>query len=166
MLIFLIYKMMVLNEINDPNLISTEQRFIIIVANADLSPGATIEINGVSTSVVVFRDQVNAALSSGTYSAYTLGQPTISGDQQLTSFKISFALSAIEDGGLIPTATGCVKHNNPGANGEYRNGALTIQALNADSFNIDSSTGAASLAGGGLLWESTIFWHKDNNCYE
>ena len=74
-----------------------------------------------------------------------LGTPSASqaanGIFQLTSFKMKFASNAITLGGLHPTATGCVKGNTPSPNGEYRNGALTTQLLDASGLGF--SDGAA-----------------------
>ncbi|MFB3106016.1 MAG: hypothetical protein ACE1ZA_14010, partial [Pseudomonadales bacterium] len=81
---------------------------------------------------------------------------------------------------LLPTKTGCVKGNVPGLAGEYRNGALMIQALDAsdvkagfvfDATNEQYVANSAALhsphgyATKGLLWESTVFWHWDGGCY-
>ena len=67
-----------------------------------------------------------------------------------------------------------MKSNDPGAHGEWRNGALTIQAVavdasGADTFTTDTSISAGGVQGGatsGLLWESTVFWHWNGHaCY-
>jgi hypothetical protein len=99
---------------------------------------------------------------------------------QLLSLKLSFDAFAIISGDLVPTVTGCVKNNTPGALGEYRNGALMIQALDASAvsggFVFDAPTdryvaGSTAIhsplgyATDGLLWESTVFWHWDGACY-
>jgi hypothetical protein len=93
---------------------------------------------------------------------------------------LSFDAYAILNGDLIPTETGCVRGNKPGAKDEYRNGALVVQALDAsdinDGFTLDEdedvyvsdSTSVHATFGhatAGLLWESSMFWHWDGDCY-
>ena len=86
---------------------------------------------------------------------------------------MGFHRLAIASGDLINTATSCVRANAPGANGEWRNGALTLQAVAVDSTGTDAfSTSTALSAGGvqgvatsGLLWETTVFYHWSNVCY-
>ena len=102
------------------------------------------------------------------------------GVTQLTSLKLSFDAFAILNGDLLPTTTGCVRGNTPGVLGEYRNGALMLQALDASSvgggFVFDAATqryvaGSTALhsplgyATEGLLWETTVFWHWNGPCY-
>jgi len=117
---------------------------------------------------------------------FTLDVPTpaqvTQGVQQLFGLKLSFDSFAILKGDLLPTKTGCVKGNVPGALDEYRNGALMIQALDAsnliglprfkydaiaDEWVANSAAMDAPLkyATKGLLWESTVFWHWDGPCY-
>jgi len=159
-------------EISNPS-----QRFKIIIGNAQLSPGGVLEINGTNISVTAYQATPVADLP-----IYVLGTPG-PGETQLTSLKMSFDVNAILNGDLIATETGCVKANAPGAHSEYRNGALTIQAIDADNHQIDtavfnvqgnlvSGTGLAKQMGSlpntdsGLLWESTLFWHWEGGfCY-
>jgi hypothetical protein len=159
------------------------------VANNDLSPGGVLEINGSSISVGAYRGLLDRYLSGTlgpgeTFPLYKRQPPTVSeaanGVVQLSSFKLSFDAFAIISGDIIPTVTGCVRGNDQGALGEYRNGALMIQALDASDvsggFVFDAATqryiaGSTQLhstlgyAMDGLLWESTVFWHWDGPCY-
>ncbi|MEQ1877490.1 MAG: hypothetical protein ABL958_12660 [Bdellovibrionia bacterium] len=140
--------------------IGPTESFIIIVANAQLSPGAIIEINGTSYPVVDYQKKVED-FRSGAASALTVF--TLNSANSLTSLKLKFKADALKSGGLIPTQTGCVVKNDPGINGEYRNGALIVQILNAANARIDATTKTAV---SGLLWESTVFWHKEGaGCY-
>ncbi len=90
---------------------------------------------------------------------------------KLEKLGIYFSEDAIVNGGIIPTETKYVKSNELGANGEWRNGALTIQAIlvNDDGtvgFTTDTSYsngGVQGVATSGLLYESTIFWHFKAN---
>jgi hypothetical protein len=101
------------------------------------------------------------------------------GIEKLDSLKLSFDAFAILSGDIVPTETACVIANDPGALGEYRNGALMIQALdgtdtgdfvfNAATAQYETSSTAIHAAHGyatdGLFWESTVFWHWDEGCY-
>ncbi len=145
-------------QITDPN-----RRFILVVANSSLSPGGVIEINGASLGVVPYESAVEQHVAgSRSLPVYQIGPNPPDGVQQLTSLKMSFSALAIVQGGLIGTATGCVRGNHPGFNGEYRNGALTVQAIDATTGTIDPVHHNATA---GLLWESTVFWHWKGGCY-
>jgi hypothetical protein len=148
-----------------PQLVGQSQRFIIIVANSQLSPGGVLEINGSNVSVTDYQTQVDNLLAQGKLpQVYELAGPITSGDQILSSLKVAFAKDVIQAGGLIPTDTPCVRANDPGLNGEYRNGALTIQLLDPSLAKIDSTTQAAT-ATGGLIYETTLFYHWTGGCY-
>jgi len=184
-------------EINDATgfgIAATDQPFVLTIANSELSPGGLLTINGIETPVVEYQARLNRYLT-GTllpgeaFPVYTFGSPGKAIGkglglgvelQQLLSLTLGFDVNAILDGGLLPTKTGCVKGNVPGAKGEYRNGALMIQALDAsdveggyvldvaaDEYRATSNSIHASLgyATAGLLWESTVFWHWDGPCY-
>jgi hypothetical protein len=174
-----------LDEITD-SAVGDDDIFMLIVANTDLSPGGMIEINGSTMTVWEYANAVDLYLTTGNQKflpRYKIGVPTEAEKkekvQQLTSLKISFDAYTLINGGLIPTATGCVRGNNPGINGEYRNGALMLQALDmsdADELVLNEGTniyendsagvdGALGYATKGLFWESTLFWHWDGDCY-
>ncbi len=163
--------------------------FMLTVANDNLSPGGVLEINGSSISVGAYRALLNRYLS-GTLAAgedfphFKMVPPTtaesLAGVKQLTSLKLSFDTYAILNGDLLPTKTGCVRSNTAGPDGEYRNGALLLQALDAsdvsDGFEFDASDGVyeadsteihwpMGYATEGLLWESTVFWHWSGECF-
>ena len=60
----------------------------------------------------------------------------------------------------------------PGKNNEWRNGALTVQAVavaadGTDGFTTDGSlsSGGHGAATGGLLWEAALFWHWPGDSY-
>jgi hypothetical protein len=112
-------------------------------------------------SAVQYATDFAALLKKGSpLPVYTLGQASVAGDSRLTNFSINFPVNAISSGGLVGLSSGNVKKNNPGANGEYRNGALTIQAIDVDGLSLDLTTGAASLESR-LLWETNLYWHKE-----
>ncbi|MEE9212372.1 MAG: PilC/PilY family type IV pilus protein, partial [Phycisphaeraceae bacterium] len=164
-------------------------KFLISVGNTALSPGGVLEINGASISVgdyraVEKRYLAGALLPGEEFPVYQM-DPTspaeaAAGVKRLTSFKLSFDAFAILSGDLMPTQTSCVKGNVAGALGEYRNGALLVQALAVDPNNqtfvynaaTDTYVGSQSSvhatnghATAGLEWESTVFWHWDGPCY-
>ncbi len=162
-----------LDEI-DEAITDPSQRFKLIIANADLSPGARLSINGAYdatdptswTDATTYDDTALADLT-----VYSLGGA--SGSTPLTALELGFHRLAIPSGDLHPTLTGCVRDNDPGAAGEWRNGALTIQAVEVDSSGADAFTtdtsfsngGVQGVATSGLLWEATMFWHYSGDCY-
>ncbi len=153
----------------------SSQAFKIIVANADLSPAGRLVVNGTYdasdastwTDVDTYDDTALSGLT-----VYSLGG--VAGTTQLTSFGLGFHHLALLSGGVLNTETGCVRDNEPGLYGEWRNGALTIQVVAVDSTGADdfttdtsySSGGVQGVATSGLLWETTVFWHWDGgSCY-
>jgi hypothetical protein len=142
-------------------------RFKFIVGNSSLSPGGQFAINGSTQSV-------------GSYAGTSLSALTIystdgvAGSTKLTSLSMNFATDTISTGGLIPTVTGFVRGNKVGKKGEYRNGALIVQAVkvNADgsaafTTNLaESNGGSQGVAASGLLWECTMFWHWNGGPYQ
>jgi hypothetical protein len=171
------------------NGVAPTEKFILTVANTAMSRGGVLEINGASVGVEEYhaltrRFLANALLPGETFPVYQLATPNAAaaaaGVKRLTSFKMSFDAFAILSGDLMPTVTGCVRGNKPGTLGEYRNGALMVQALDASNMTggytlnaitnqyvtgsnkVDKTHTYATL---GLLWESTMFWHWDGPCY-
>jgi hypothetical protein len=168
--------------------VGNNETFILTIANNAKSPGGIMEINGTSIAVGEYRDLLDRYLSGtmlpgDVFPRYKLNKPTpaegVAGIRQLVSLKMSFDAFAIISGDLIPTDTGCVRGNSPGELGEYRNGALLMQALNAkdpSGFVYDPAIqryvspnaivqSPLGYATDGLLWEATIFWHWDGPCY-
>jgi Flp pilus assembly protein TadG len=161
-----------LHEIN-VDITDGSQKFKIIVANTNLSPGGRLVINdtysagdpSTYTSVV---DYGNIPVSDLTI--YSLDG--VAGSTKLNEFGMYFDINAIVDGGLHPTNTGDVRKNVPGKYGEWRNGALVVQAVavnpnGSDAFTLDTSVsnGGHGVATSGLLWEGLFFWHWDGPSY-
>ena len=169
--------------------VEPDEVFMLTVANSALSPGGVLEINGGGIGVVDYQALLNRYLAGTlgpgeSFPLYKL-KPTSAAEEaqgivRLQTLKLSFDAFAILSGDLLPTKTGCVRGNSPGALGEYRNGALMLQALDASDvsggFVYDAATeryvaGSSSLnaplgyATAGLHWESTVFWHWDGPCY-
>jgi hypothetical protein len=136
--------------------VAPAQELYVIVGNAQLSPMVTLEINGTAFDVGSYQQKVidfkNGASSLETYSL-------AGGGSRLTSLRLVFDPGAIVNGGLVATETACVRENDPGLYGEYRNGALLVQILDKATATIDPVTNTAT-ANGALLWEATVFWHK------
>ena len=149
-------------------------RFKIIVSNGDLSPGGRLVINkpynpsdpSTFVHVNVYDNILPSALP-----VYSL--EGLTGTTRVTEFGLYLDLGAIAAGGLLPTVTGHVRSNNPGLYGEWRNGALTIQAVKvnpdgSDAFTVNTSFsggGVQGVATSGLLWECTYFWHSNTGPY-
>ncbi len=157
--------------------IDGDTKFKILIGNADLSLGVNVSINenydpnDPSTFVngTVYDD---TALNDLTI--YSLNG--VAGTTQLTSLLLSLDRDSILNAGLLPSTSGDVKDNEPGKDGEYRNGAFVIQivAVNddgTDAFTTNTSISnggvqGVSTAGNGLLWESTLFWHSGIGTYD
>jgi hypothetical protein len=153
--------------------VDANQPFRLTVLNANASVGGRMVIN-----------QTYDALDNGTWTPTTIYDNTpvdqlpiysisgVLGTMPLTEAGIYFHPLAIINGGLHPTKTSCVKDNNLGPDQEWRNGAVTIQAIavNIDGssmYTIDDamSAGGHGAATSGLLWELTLFWHWGGPCY-
>jgi hypothetical protein len=174
------------------------KKFFIIVGNAPYSWDGVMSINGIPSKVVDydrrqrkhFAEGAAAAEKLVVYSTNPTAAELASGVVKLTDLRMTFSPYAITKGGIIPTETGCVRKNNRGSQGEYRNGALIVQAVDAASFagsftydpvNKVYSMGGIGAAGAvkvdvgagrnvvyankGLLWESSVFWHWKGGCY-
>lgn len=141
------------------------QRFKILVINPHLSPRAQLVVNGETTPAVTWADTPIAALP--VYSQNGAG-----GTIKLDSLSVAFPSDSIVGGGLIPSVTACIRNNDPGAGGEWRNGALTVQLVPVDATGADGFTTNTGLSAGGVhgvssavLHEITVFWHWDHGCY-
>ena len=95
------------------------------------------------------------------------------GTVRLDRFGVYFPANAASIGAIIPTDSIDVGKNVLGKNGEWRNGALTIQAVlvkpnDVDGFTTDpalSNGGTQGAATSGLLWEATIYHHWGGDAY-
>lgn len=149
-----------------------DQRFKLLLVNADLSPGGRVVINDVyapsnDRTWTDSQDYDDTAISA--LPVYTLSG--VPGTTELRELGLYFDTLAIINRELVPTVTGCVRDNVLGVNGSWRNGALTLQAVAVDANGADAFTTDASMSDGdhpvatsGLLWETTIFWHWSGPC--
>jgi hypothetical protein len=157
----------------DEDITDPDQRFKLVVANGDLSPGARVTVDDVYvptdprtwTNADAYDDTLLADLPIWSLSG-------VAGSQRLDNLGVYFDPDAILDGDLVPTVTGCVRANDLSLDGAWRNGAFTIQAVavnpdGTDAFTTDTSLsvgGVQGVATSGLLWEMTLFWHWDGPC--
>jgi hypothetical protein len=169
--------------------------------NAHLSPAGSLVINGVSTPVKDYRAFMKRVFTNSLNVGerpplYMLGTPSavqyLAGIRQLTSLEISFPTTAILGSGLIGITPQCSRKNEMGLGGEYRNGALTVQILDAsdatyDDYEYDDDTETYYKPGGshrvhqlgyavpydlgdhevgdGMMYEMMTYWHWDGGCY-
>ncbi|MCB1204119.1 MAG: type II secretion system protein [Verrucomicrobiae bacterium] len=159
-----------INEaITDPS-----QPFKLTVVNANLSPGMSLiidyEVNGSSrtldTTVGRYDDTALKDLT-----VFSLGGT--SGTARLKRLQMVMGQDVIHEASVIPTVTGEVKANTLGKANEWRNGALTIQAVSINSDGSDGFTTDTALSNGdqgaarsGLLWEAALFWHWGGDSYD
>lgn len=154
-------------------------RFKIIVGNPDLSPGGRLSINKTynasdPSTYVKVTDYSNVAVPG--LNIYSMDG--VSGTTKLSTMVVNFQGDSVSGSGtsisgLIGTNTGAVRSNKPGPNGEYRNGALVIQAVRVNADGTDAFTtniaqtkgGVHGVAASGLLWECTLFWHHHGPDY-
>ena len=157
-----------------PDVLAKDQAFKLVIANADLSDGARLVINETYddedyttwTKATAYDDTPIADLTVWSLDG-------VAGTTKLEKAGVYFHALAIPLDQVHNSSTGCVKANDPGVAGEWRNGALTIQALAVDSdgndaFKTDPSLSAGGVQGvatKGLLWEMTLFHHWDGACY-
>jgi hypothetical protein len=120
--------------------------FIITIANADMSPGATLTIGNWQINVVEYQRLLHKAMAAwngkddlkdatGRKLNFKLSDLTASGG----TLRTTMDSLAIVSGGLHPTNTGCVKASNFPEKGRHRNGALTIQLIDFDHFQEGSA---------------------------
>ena len=129
--------------------------FKLIIANAELSPRIDIIVNGVRQNV---RDYGQRSLED---------LPTFN-STTLTELRLAVSEDSFDDAELHRTISQCARANIAGANGEWRNGALTVQALSTTTGIIDSTIPAAGgqgVASSGMLHEIFMFWHAGSYCY-
>ena len=201
-----------------------EQEFLILIANADFSPGATIQIGNNKHNVVEYQRAMQRALDI--WNGAGQGNMFLPNSEEklihtLESLKedggtlrMQFDSRAIISGGLHPTETGCVKGNDYPESGRYRNGALILHLVDREHFNItgpkpdmrslvdiqdpidlaevvylpfrqvqmtedlngngviepgspnwEAYGGMLAASNDEFLYESTVFWHYDGDCY-
>jgi hypothetical protein len=125
------------------------REFIVLIANADWSPGGILTIGDVDYNVVVYQAMLHKALlkwrpghpTKGTLED-PLGNPLIhtldsiradvDSDGNAGTLRTSFQATALIYGGLIPSRTGCVNGANLTPNNRWRSNALTMHLVDAN----------------------------------
>ncbi len=130
--------------------------FFVIVANADLSPGSTINIGKQSWNVVQYQKLIQQKLEAWDGVASTFATALVDNNgnsliHTIDDIKVSMAAGtgklsnsfndrAIIDGGLLPTISDCVKGQLTITNDRWRNGALIMQLINVEEYKKNPST--------------------------
>lgn len=148
----------------DADCIANDQEFVVIVSNADFSPGSQMTVGTKERNVVDYQREIHNALklwtdpdadpvdSDGDSLLFTLNSISAGGG----TLRHSFSDFAIIAGGLHPTQTGCVKgdpdetYDMTTQVGRWRNGALTTQIVDADFLRDQLRAGTISSAIEGL----------------
>lgn len=153
---------------------SRSQPFKLIVVNGALSPGMNLVIDydqGGATRRVDMPVDRYGKLAISDLPIFSLG--AAAGTMRLRGLRFSMNQDVIHQAGIIPTNTGDVVANVPGKSGEWRNGALTLQAVAvgtggnpAFTLNDKQSNGSHGAASSGLLWEAAVFWHWPGTSYQ
>jgi len=118
--------------------------FLILLANADLSPGAMIQIGNHVWNALEYQTILHKALLAWDGSSpltTPLGKPLTFTKSDITNnggtLRFAFDDLAIGQGGVHPTETGCVKDStslNDLVKGRWRDGALTMQIVSKAAF--------------------------------
>lgn len=159
----------------DEGISSRSQRFKILLVNGNLSPGMRIIIERekgdkterISLPVTEYDDIPVSDLP--VYSLDGVGDT-----YRLVGFEARFGEDVITTAGALPTNPSEVIKNEPGKNNEWRNGALTFQAVSVSDSGVDrfgtttslSNGGVHGVATSGLLWEGMLYWHWDGKSYD
>lgn len=154
---------------------SLATQFKVLVANQTLSPAVWYSFGGSAwTSINGY--QTSAGLTMASLPTYTRANVTsmvwtMPVDALSTK---DWAGDGIPRAGLVPAVTGCVRANDAGILGTWRNGALTVQVVQAATADADVQLNVAGkpkygyrLKGSSmskLLAEYTIFWHSSGVC--
>jgi hypothetical protein len=128
-------------ELDDADLIPGDEEFIVVVANADLSPGSTITLGDNEYNVVFYQALIHKKLKEwdgeGALEDH-LGNSLIFTANDLVAtggtVRHTFNDRSILAGGLHATSTDCVVRDDAVTQGRYRNGALVTQAIRREIF--------------------------------
>ena len=119
------------------------QQFIVLIANADLSPGAYITIGKNIYNVVYYQKMIHQALAkwdgtgdlldpNGKSLIHSLASIAASGG----TLRTTFDKDVLKNRGVIPTQTDCMENNTHSATtGRMRNGSLTMHLVKREAFD-------------------------------
>lgn len=162
-----------LKNINE-YIVDGDQKFKLILGNTALSPGVRLVINKTYDQ----NDPSTFSLPSDYDDTAVADLPIYSltgngGAIQLTDLSFQFHVSAIANRHVHPSQAINVMRNDLGPNGEWRNGALVLQAVavnadGSDAFTLDTakSNGGHGVAASGLLYEALVYWHWSGPSYD
>jgi hypothetical protein len=127
-----------LDGVDEVGIVATD-KFVILIANADLSPGAELTIGTKTINVVEYQRMIHKALAVWNGDPTTLVYPGFGNlvytlPQITPDFRTTFDSLAIINGGLHPTHTDCVNKDSAITKGRWRNGSLVIQLVHVDQF--------------------------------
>ncbi len=121
--------------------ISPAEEFIVLIANADLSPGSELTIGTRKYSVVTYQRMIHKKLAAWDGVGPLVDDEGVSLIHKLANIQASggtlrstFDSLAIINGGLHPTQTECVNKTSALTNGRWRNGSLIIQLIKRSHF--------------------------------
>jgi hypothetical protein len=117
------------------------EEFIVLVANADLSPGGDITLDNKIYNVVKYQRMIHKKLAAWDGVGPLVDDEGVSLIHKLANLQSSdialrstFTSLAITGGGLHPTNTGCVNGDTSITLGRWRNGALIFQLVKRSHF--------------------------------
>ena len=132
--------------------VTDSKEFIILIANADLSPGAELIMGkndqgeDVTYNVAKYQKMLHQALENwnGTDpltdpNGNSLIHTADSLQENNGTLRIQFDSRVIAYGGIIPSDTGCVRGNDI-YNDRWRNGSLTMHLIDRDHFVNDGTS--------------------------
>ncbi|MCH8176977.1 MAG: PQQ-binding-like beta-propeller repeat protein [Proteobacteria bacterium] len=121
--------------------IGNNEEFIILIANADLSPGSELTIGTKKYHVVTYQRMIHKKLAAWDGVGPLVDDEGVSLIHKLANIQASggtlrstFDSLAIINGGLHPTQTECVNKTSALTNGRWRNGSLIIQLIKRSHF--------------------------------
>jgi hypothetical protein len=140
-------------EIDDTDFVPDTAEWIVVVANADLSPGSTLTIDDVEYNVVDYQVMIHKLLRDWRGTDFALedgaGNSLILSAAGLATsggtIRNAFDDMSLISGGVHPTNTSCVNSDDAVTNGRYRNGSLVTQIINTDVFSADCATTGCNL---------------------
>ena len=137
-------------ELGDSRFIDLDDEWIVVIANADLSPGSVLVLDDREYNVVKYQAMIHEKLRDWNGNGQLRddnNETLIFTSQDLLNsggtVRHKFDDMAILAGGLHPTNTKCVNKSDSITNARYRNGALVTQLINRDIFTSCNTTGCS-----------------------
>jgi hypothetical protein len=138
-------------EIDDPAWIPQDDMYVVVVANADMSPGSTLVLDGREYNVVEYQRMIQRKLREWEGGSSPLADDNgnrliFSGNALASSggtVRHDFDDTALLAGGVHPTRVACVNADDAVTNGRYRNGSLVTQFINLDVFTACTGVGCS-----------------------